>query len=115
MDHLEAYEDLRVRSLVRPAMYKRLNRSSGMRFSPSVRKWMAINTIELLDPTFGVINKKAKRILTDLFYPPDYLEATIHNSFYLRFPDFSYTFPLRCIRTDLGIHWNTKVSIKTVS
>lgn len=96
MEELKSYGAAKLQKLVPPRVYGLIEASTSSRFDLSVRHYITLNCVDLYQEA-AVGREVTERLLMHLFFPEDLENATIHNSFFLRFPDLYLLFPTRAI------------------
>jgi hypothetical protein len=75
----------------------------GSKLDREVHRWFAITMSSiLLDWKSKISRPRMEALYVPYFIPPDYMEATVHNCFFLRFIDMAPQFLFRNIQTLAG-------------
>lgn len=85
---LEQYEKTLL-TKVRPEVMDFFNREGSWKLDQQVRIWIILRVPELFDPAADYPKSKVEDIMRKLWGPTDLEEATVHNSIFMRFCDFS--------------------------
>jgi hypothetical protein len=99
MSELEKYELEQLRLSCSNSVYEAITSGKSQKLDRQIRIFFAINCPLLFSKDHEIVNSKTEKVMKPLFIPDDYEKVTIHNFFFLRFPDYSPLFPLREIKT----------------
>ena len=107
-DEIKKYEAAQ-RNFLSQAVRNWVDSPKDQKFDSDVRLWIYLNTRHLWDLNSTASKSDVEKLLNTLFSPSDLSKATPFNNFYLRFYDYSPTFPFRNLTTAQGYESLCKV------